>query len=125
VADTERNGGGVEAAAHDGIAGGGGAAKGKRRATAHRCVRGGSVDSAWRNDAVHTGSGFVRDGDAQPTVAGTAAPWVELPAWLDGARGWGRGKLSSSIGRGTARTAPRGQGAATLDLAELGRRGGG
>jgi hypothetical protein len=120
VVETERNVGGVEAAA-----GGGGAAKGKRRATAHRCVRGGGVDSAWRNDAVHTGSSFVRDGDAQLTVAGTVAPWAELPAWLDGARGRGRGKLGSSIGRGAARTAPRGQGAAALDVAELERRGGG
>jgi hypothetical protein len=64
VAETERNGGGVEAAAHGGAAGGGGAAKGKRGVTAHRCVRGGGVDSAWRNDGVHTGSGFARDGDA-------------------------------------------------------------
>jgi hypothetical protein len=75
----------VEAAAHGGAAGGGGVANGKRRAMAHRCVRGGGVDSAWRNDGVHIGSGFLRDGDAQPTVAGTAAPWAELPAWLDGA----------------------------------------
>jgi hypothetical protein len=36
----------VEAEAHGGAAGGGGEAKGKRRAAAHRCVRGGGVDSA-------------------------------------------------------------------------------
>jgi hypothetical protein len=54
----------------------------------------------------------------------TATPWAELPAWLDGARGRGRGKLGSSIGRGKARATPRGQGAAALDMAELGRRGG-
>jgi hypothetical protein len=40
-----------------------------------------------------------RDGDAMPTVVGTAAPWVKLPAWLDGARGLGRGELGSGIGR--------------------------